>query len=198
MPGRARSRAGSSASVDGLGAGRAAEHEDPGGADVTAHRDVGGEPVADHRRARRVDAEPVQERRGHVRARLADDRLGARARAGLDRREHRRAVGQPAVGRRAVGVGVRRDDRGAVLADRPVGGVQLRVVERAVERDDDDVGLLRAAAIGKPSSRSRAVDRPPRRPAASRAPGVVLVQVAHERVDRGDDVLRVGRDAEAA
>ena len=106
------------------------------------HGDVGEQPVADDRDvcAGQGRAGPAVARAMWI-ARLADHRLGAGARAGLDRGQHRGAVGQPAVGRRAVRIGVGRHDRGAVLAHRLEGGVQLFVVEGAVEGDDHDLRL---------------------------------------------------------
>ena len=81
-------------------------------------------------------------RRGHVRRRLAHDRLRAGAGAGLERRQHRGAVGQPAVRGGAVRVGVGGHDPGAA-AHRPEGRQQLRVVEAAVPGDDHHRRLVR-------------------------------------------------------
>jgi hypothetical protein len=157
------------------------------------HCHVRGQAVADDGRACGLDAEALHQGLGHVTARLAHDRLGARPGARLQRGQHRRAVGQPAVRRRAVRVRVRGNDRRAVLAHRPERRVQLRVDERAVERDDDDLGPL---GIGRDLEALGAQARGHNllRDQQQRALGVVRPQVAHERVDGGDDVALLGRD----
>ena len=118
----------------------------------------------------------------HVDARLADDRLGLGACAGLERGEHGGAVGQPAVGGRAERVGVGRHDRRAVVAHRLEGGEQLGVAERAVERNDDDLGGGRVGGDAMPAARAS-------RPRAARrrsvpGAGVLAAQVIGQRGER--------------
>ena len=68
------------------------------------------------------DAEPLERHRGDVDRGLADDGLGRDTGRDLDGREQRAAVGQAAVGCRAVRIGVRGDQPSAA-ADRDEGRV---------------------------------------------------------------------------
>ena len=52
-------------------------------------------------------------RAGHVHTRFAHDCLCCSACAGLDGRQHRSTVRDPALGRRAVGIGIGSNERGA-------------------------------------------------------------------------------------
>jgi hypothetical protein len=82
-----------------------------------------------------------------------------------------------------------------VVAHRPIGAVELGVVEGAVERDDDDLGPPRRghdfeALLAQARLDDLLGDR------QQRAARVALAQVVHERVDRGDHVLRRRGDAQ--
>jgi hypothetical protein len=72
------------------------EHEDASQADRLGHGNIGFQAVADDDRVGPAHSEPLQQGGGHVAARLADDRFGLRAGAGLDRGQHRCTVRQTA------------------------------------------------------------------------------------------------------
>ncbi len=134
--------------VERIQAGRAAQHECGGHPGCLGHPNVGRQAVADQDGVVGRESETIKQRLGHVRGRLAHDRLRGGPGRGLDRGEHRGTVRKIAVRRRAVWVGVGGDDArpGANGTER---GDELRVVEIAVPRHDDDVDAG-AGGIGIP------------------------------------------------